>query len=147
MQAIIAASQGVPYRMCLTATPCPNDYAEILNQAAFLGIATRDYLLATYFRTLLTGKVVLRKHAAVSFVRCALSPSLLNTQCVVKNETRPSLGGSPRGPFGSPLHAMWGSTPRRRTTSYRCAPGSKHHIRYRRMHSMWVFRRNLRSST
>ena len=89
MQAIIAASQGVPYRMCLTATPCPNDYAEILNQAAFLGIATRDYLLATYFRTLLTGKVVLRKHAAASFVRCAPPPSLLDTQCVVENEKRP----------------------------------------------------------
>lgn len=67
--ALTARAAAVAYRLALTATPCPNDFAELLNQAAFLGIATRDFLLATFFRTLMSGKVVLRAHAAGAFVR------------------------------------------------------------------------------
>lgn len=67
--ALTSRAACVPYRLALTATPCPNDFAELLNQAAFLGIATRDFLLATFFRTLMSGKIVLRAHAADAFVR------------------------------------------------------------------------------
>ena len=38
-----------PYRLCCTATPAPNDIAEIANHAEFLGIMTRVDMLATFF--------------------------------------------------------------------------------------------------
>ena len=37
------------YRLCCTATPAPNDIAEIANHAEFLGIATREEMLAMFF--------------------------------------------------------------------------------------------------
>lgn len=66
-QWLIAKSQQAPYRLCLTATPCPNDYAEIMNQAAFLGVATHDYLLNTFFQRIDNTKVRLRPHAMKPF--------------------------------------------------------------------------------
>lgn len=39
----------VPMRLCCTATPAPNDIAEIANHAEFLGIMTRTEMLATFF--------------------------------------------------------------------------------------------------
>lgn len=48
-QAIITASQGVPYRLSCTATPSPNDFEELGNQCEFLGVMTRMEMLATYF--------------------------------------------------------------------------------------------------
>jgi DNA modification methylase/superfamily II DNA or RNA helicase len=41
--------QQIPYRLCCTATPAPNDYTEIGNHAEFLGICTMAEMLATYF--------------------------------------------------------------------------------------------------
>lgn len=38
-----------PYRLCCTATPAPNDIAEIANHAEFLGILTRSEMLAAFF--------------------------------------------------------------------------------------------------
>ena len=38
-----------PYRLCCTATPAPNDIAEIANHAEFLGIKTRPEMLAEFF--------------------------------------------------------------------------------------------------
>jgi DNA modification methylase len=38
-----------PYRLACTATPAPNDIAEIANHAEFLGIMTRADMLATFF--------------------------------------------------------------------------------------------------
>ncbi|HOO31490.1 MAG TPA: SNF2-related protein, partial [Bacillota bacterium] len=38
-----------PYRLCCTATPAPNDIAEIANHAEFLGIMTRAEMLAAFF--------------------------------------------------------------------------------------------------
>ena len=38
-----------PYRLCCTATPAPNDIAEIANHAEFLGIMRRVDMLATFF--------------------------------------------------------------------------------------------------
>lgn len=39
----------IRYRLCCTATPAPNDHAELANHAEFLGAATRREMLATYF--------------------------------------------------------------------------------------------------
>lgn len=38
-----------PYRLCCTATPAPNDIAEIANHAEFLGIMRRVDMLASFF--------------------------------------------------------------------------------------------------
>jgi DNA modification methylase/superfamily II DNA or RNA helicase len=38
-----------PYRLCCTATPAPNDIAEIANHAEFLGIMSRAEMLAAFF--------------------------------------------------------------------------------------------------
>jgi hypothetical protein len=38
-----------PYRLCCTATPAPNDIAELANHAEFLGILTRTEMLAMFF--------------------------------------------------------------------------------------------------
>lgn len=40
---------AVPYRLCCSATPSPNDYMELGNHAEFLGIMTRAEMLATFF--------------------------------------------------------------------------------------------------
>lgn len=41
--------QQVPYRLCCTATPAPNDYIELGNHAEFLGICKRSEMLAMFF--------------------------------------------------------------------------------------------------
>ena len=46
---LIEMFQGTPYRLCCTATPAPNDITEIANHAEFLGVLTRQEMLATYF--------------------------------------------------------------------------------------------------
>jgi hypothetical protein len=38
-----------PWRLCCTATPAPNDIAEIANHAEFLGIMTRTEMLSSFF--------------------------------------------------------------------------------------------------
>lgn len=40
---------GTEYRLCCTATPAPNDIAEIANHAEFLGIMRRVEMLASFF--------------------------------------------------------------------------------------------------
>lgn len=39
----------IPFRLCCTATPAPNDISEIANHAEFLGIMTRTSMLSTFF--------------------------------------------------------------------------------------------------
>ena len=39
----------IPYRLCCTATPAPNDVAEMANHAQFLGVMKRAEMLATFF--------------------------------------------------------------------------------------------------
>lgn len=39
----------IPYRLCCTATPAPNDYVELGNHAEFLGILSAKEMLATWF--------------------------------------------------------------------------------------------------
>jgi DNA modification methylase len=46
---LIALFQQTPYRLCCTATPAPNDIAELANHCEFLGIMTRPEMLATFF--------------------------------------------------------------------------------------------------
>lgn len=46
---LIQTFRDTPYRLCCTATPAPNDIAEIANHAEFLGIMTRAEMLAAYF--------------------------------------------------------------------------------------------------
>lgn len=43
------ACQEIPYRLCLSATPAPNDHAELANHAEFLGVMDRGQVLATFF--------------------------------------------------------------------------------------------------
>ncbi len=46
---IIQTFKDTPYRLAATATPAPNDYAELGNHSEFLGIKTRSEMLAEYF--------------------------------------------------------------------------------------------------
>lgn len=39
----------IPYRLCCTATPCPNDIAELANHSQFLGIMKREDMLSSFF--------------------------------------------------------------------------------------------------
>lgn len=39
----------IPYRLCCSATPAPNDVGEMGNHAQFLGVCNRTEMLATYF--------------------------------------------------------------------------------------------------
>ena len=48
-QRIISLAQSVPYRLSCTATPSPNDFEELGNQCEYLGVMTRNEMLATYF--------------------------------------------------------------------------------------------------
>lgn len=41
--------RDVPYRLCCTATPAPNDYVELGNHAEFLGVLSAKEMLATWF--------------------------------------------------------------------------------------------------
>jgi DNA modification methylase len=46
---LIAMFADTPYRLCCTATPAPNDIAELANHCEFLGVMTRTEMLATFF--------------------------------------------------------------------------------------------------
>lgn len=46
---LIALFRTVPRRLCCSATPAPNDVAELANHAEFLGVASRREMLSTYF--------------------------------------------------------------------------------------------------
>jgi DNA modification methylase/superfamily II DNA or RNA helicase len=58
----------IPYRLCCTATPCPNDIAELANHSEFLGILKRTDMLASFFVHDEDGWR-LRGHAAKPFYR------------------------------------------------------------------------------
>lgn len=47
--ALIEAFHDTPMRLCCTATPAPNDTAELANHAEFLGLLTRPEMLSTFF--------------------------------------------------------------------------------------------------
>ena len=64
---------GVDYRLCCTATPAPNDIAEIANHAEFLGIMSRVDMLSAFFVHDSMNKINagwrLKGHAAEPFYR------------------------------------------------------------------------------
>lgn len=66
---IIQFFAQTPYRLSCTATPSPNDYEELGNQAEFLGVMKRTEMLATYFTHdgANTSKWRLKKHAEDQF--------------------------------------------------------------------------------
>ena len=48
-QRLTEAFANTPYRLCCTATPAPNDIAEIANHAEFVGVMSRVEMLAAFF--------------------------------------------------------------------------------------------------
>lgn len=48
-ESITQFAKSIPYRLCCTATPAPNDIMEIGTHAEFLGVMRRTEMLATYF--------------------------------------------------------------------------------------------------
>jgi hypothetical protein len=66
---------STPYRLSCTATPAPNDFEELGNQAEFLGVCTRSEMLAMFFinDTANTGTWRLKKHAEKEFWRWVCS--------------------------------------------------------------------------
>jgi len=48
-QKLTELCQDIPYRLCCTATPAPNDYVELGNHTEFLGICKMSEMLAMFF--------------------------------------------------------------------------------------------------
>lgn len=48
-QQLTCACADVPYRLCCTATPAPNDYTELGTHAEFLGVCSTAEMLAMFF--------------------------------------------------------------------------------------------------
>jgi len=46
---LVDLCQEIPYRLCCSATPAPNDYTEIGNHSEFLGICSMAEMLAMFF--------------------------------------------------------------------------------------------------
>ena len=46
---ILDFSRSIPYRLSCTATPSPNDYMELGNQSEFVGVMSREEMLAMFF--------------------------------------------------------------------------------------------------
>jgi superfamily II DNA or RNA helicase len=49
LQTLLEAFASTPFKLCATATPAPNDFVELGTHAEFLGICTREEMLAEYF--------------------------------------------------------------------------------------------------
>lgn len=49
LQTLLEAFALTPFKLCATATPAPNDFVELGTHAEFLGICTREEMLAEYF--------------------------------------------------------------------------------------------------
>jgi DNA modification methylase len=47
--ALISGCKNIPYKLCCTATPSPNDPMELGNHAEFLDVMSRNEMLAMYF--------------------------------------------------------------------------------------------------
>ena len=46
---LLEAFRDTPFKLCATATPAPNDWTELGTHAEFLGVCTRQEMLAEYF--------------------------------------------------------------------------------------------------
>ena len=49
LRTLLQAFRDTPFKLCATATPAPNDWTELGTHAEFLGICTRQEMLAEYF--------------------------------------------------------------------------------------------------
>ncbi len=68
--ALIEACKRVPFRLCCTATPSPNDIAELANHAEFLGLMKNSEFLATWFvKDSNSNQYRLKGHAREPFFR------------------------------------------------------------------------------
>lgn len=67
--ALIESCKNIPYRLSCTATPSPNDFMEIGNQAEWLGVVTITEMLAMFFINDAgdTGTWILKGHGKVKF--------------------------------------------------------------------------------
>jgi hypothetical protein len=67
--ALIESCKNVPYKLSCTATPSPNDFMELGNQAEWLGIVTMVEMLAMFFINDAgdTGTWILKGHGKVKF--------------------------------------------------------------------------------
>lgn len=62
--------KNIPFKLCCTATPAPNDLMELLNHADFLGVMSTAQALANYFiNDMKTGEWRLKGHATKDFYR------------------------------------------------------------------------------
>jgi superfamily II DNA or RNA helicase len=62
---LLTSFTSIPYRLCCTATPAPNDVSELANHAEFLGAMSRPEMLATFFvHDMDDGEWRLKGHAA-----------------------------------------------------------------------------------
>lgn len=49
LRTLLSAFRQTPFKLCATATPAPNDWTELGTHAEFLGICTRQEMLAEFF--------------------------------------------------------------------------------------------------
>lgn len=49
LKTLLSAFRETPFKLCATATPAPNDWTELGTHAEFLGVCTRQEMLAEYF--------------------------------------------------------------------------------------------------
>lgn len=49
LKTLLTAFEQTPFKLCATATPAPNDWTELGTHAEFLGICTRQEMLAEFF--------------------------------------------------------------------------------------------------
>lgn len=83
---LIEAFKDTPYRLCCTATPSPNDIAELGNHAEFLGLCTRPEFLATW---LASWAVALRSPADLGYDATGYTLPPLNIHNAVVGEDAP----------------------------------------------------------
>lgn len=49
LRTLLTAFKNTPFKLCATATPAPNDWTELGTHAEFLGVCTRQEMLAEFF--------------------------------------------------------------------------------------------------
>jgi len=83
-RALIAAFRNTPFRLCCTATPAPNDHAELGQHCEFLGVMSQTQMLTRWFihDSADTGNWRMKGHAVhdfwnwvASWARCVSKPS------------------------------------------------------------------------
>jgi hypothetical protein len=83
-RALIAAFKNTPFRLCCTATPAPNDHAELGQHSEFLGVMSQSQMLTRWFihDSADTGTWKMKGHAVkdfwnwvASWARCVSKPS------------------------------------------------------------------------